>query len=449
MRLDELATRIRNQRPIARIGTVTAIRGGTVEVAGLGTEVRIGDIVRIFGAGTPRLTGEVVAIDRNRAQVMTYLDPQGTGIGGQAVLEPPFGLRPHDGWIGRIIDAFGAPLDGQPLAVGPTAAPLRAMPPRATARRPLGGRLRTGIAAMDTMLPLVRGQRIGIFAGSGVGKSTLLAEIARETEADTVVLALIGERGRELRHFIADVLGPRGMARAVVVAATADQSPLVKRRAGWTAMAVAEHFRNQGRHVLLIMDSLTRLAEAHREIALTSGEPPALRAFPPSTGGMISTLVERAGPGDREAGDITGVFSVLVAGSDMEEPVADIVRGVLDGHIVLDREIAERGRFPAIDVRRSVSRALPDAASEAENELIRDARRLLGTYEGAAPMIQSGLYTPGADGAIDRAIRIWPALDRFFEGVGIPTAETAFRDLAQCLGRTQPDAPAASARPAR
>jgi flagellum-specific ATP synthase len=269
------------------------------------------------------------------------------------------------------------------------------------------------VAVFDTLLPLVRGQRIGLFAGSGVGKSSLLAKFARGVEADVVVIALVGERGRELREFTERVLGPIGMERSVVVTATSDQSPIMRRMCALTAMAVAEHFRDQGKHVLLLVDSVTRFAEAHREVALAGGEGASLRGFPPSLNQAIMGLAERAGPGPEGTGDITAVFSVLVAGSDMEEPVADILRGVLDGHVVLDRRIAERGRFPAIDLLRSVSRSLPEAASEDENEMIAEARKLLGAYDRAEMMIQAGLYTMGSDQLVDRAIKIWPRLDSF------------------------------------
>ena len=286
----------------------------------------------------------------------------------------------------------------------------------------------------DTILPLARGQRIGIFAGSGVGKSSLLADLARGIEADIVVYGLIGERGRELRDFTETVLGPEGMARAVVIAATSDQAPLIKRRAAWMAMATAEVFRDQGKHVLLMLDSLTRFAEAHREIALTAGEAPSLRAFPPSTANLIASLCERAGPGPFGKGDITGVFSVLVAGSDMDEPVADITRGVLDGHVVLDRGIAERGRFPAIDVRRSVSRSLPGIASAAENAQLSKLRRVLTAYENAALMIQTGLYAPGSDPAIDEAMTLWPGLDAFFAERAPDGVAASFARLDTALG---------------
>ncbi|MEM8789899.1 MAG: FliI/YscN family ATPase [Pseudomonadota bacterium] len=419
-----------------RCGTLAAVRAGSVDIVGLGPGVRVGDLVRI--GDDPAMRGEIVALDRHVARAMTYGDCTGLRARAPVRLDPSIGLRPANAWQGRIIDAFGQPLDGRPLRSGDSTCALRAAPPAAAARRRLGARLGTGVAALDTMLPLVRGQRIGIFAGSGVGKSSLLAQIARGAAADRVIYALIGERGRELRAFVEDVLGPEGLAKSVIVAATSDESALVKRRAAWAAMALAEHFRDQGEHVLLLVDSLTRFADAHREIALTAGEPASLRGYPPSTGGLIAGLAERAGPGTGAQGDITAVFSVLVAGSDMEEPVADIARGVLDGHVVLDREIAERGRFPAIDVRRSVSRSLPAAATASENTLITAARRVLGTYEAAAPMIQSGLYKPGADADIDLAIKVWPMLDRFFGSDRRLGIEEAFAELRACLDAAQP-----------
>jgi flagellum-specific ATP synthase len=301
----------------------------------------------------------------------------------------------------------------------------------------MGGRLATGVAVFDTLLPIVRGQRIGLFAGSGVGKSTLLGKLARGLAADVVVIALIGERGRELRAFVEGVLGAEGMARSVVVAATSDRSPLERRRCAQAAMAVAEHFRDSGRHVLLLADSVTRFAEAHREIALAAGEPAALGGHPPSLAHQVMSLAERAGPGAGDQGDITAVFTVLVAGSDMEEPVADILRGVLDGHVVMDRAIAERGRYPAIDLLRSVSRSLPDAASAEENALISAARRLLGAYDRAEMMIRAGLYAKGSDPVVDEAIRIWPALDAFLAEDAPGGVPASFARLAECLAAPQ------------
>ncbi|MEP2760547.1 MAG: FliI/YscN family ATPase, partial [Hyphomicrobiales bacterium] len=338
---------------------------------------------------------------------------------------------------GRIIDPFGNPIDGKPLLRGAAARALRRQPPDPGARRALGERLNTGMAGLNTMLPVVRGQRVGLFAGSGVGKSTLLGHLAQHMTADVVVIAMIGERGRELRHFIEDVLGEEGLSRAVIVCATSDQSPLIRRRCAWAAMSVAEHFRDQGKSVLLLADSITRFAEAHREVAVAAGEAPVLRGFPPSTAHLIMSLCERAGPGQGQQGDITGIFSVLVAGSDMDEPVADILRGVLDGHIILDREIAERGRYPAIDVLRSVSRSLPAAATDAQNKLIAQARNLLSVYDRNAMMVRAGLYSTGSDPEIDAAIQVWPDLDGFLAKVEKQSVENSFVQLELILRRVR------------
>jgi flagellum-specific ATP synthase len=427
--------RIANHR---RVGRVTALGTAALEIEGLTHQARIGDQVAIGLRSGAELGGEIVAIAGHGARAMTYQPLDGAAVGNPVTLLGPAGVDPAETWIGRIVDAFGAPLDGRPLASGAATAPLRAMPPPPASRKALGPRLATGTSVFDTLLPIARGQRIGLFAGSGIGKSSLLGTLARGIEADVVVFALIGERGRELREFTETVLGPEGMARAVVIAATSDQAPLIKRRAAWMAMAVAEVFRDHGRHVLLMVDSLTRFAEAHREIALTAGEAPSLRAYPPSTANLIASLCERAGPGPFGKGDITGIFSVLVAASDMDEPVADITRGVLDGHVVLDRAIAERGRFPAIDVRRSVSRSLPAIATEAENALIARARRVLTAFENAELMIQTGLYVPGSDAAIDEAARLWPALDAFIAEPAPAGVADSFARLATALGAARP-----------
>jgi flagellum-specific ATP synthase len=362
--------------------------------------------------------------------------PEGIAAGERVWLEPREAPWPCDAWLGHIVDSEGRLAGGVPAPRGDKPAELRRQPPVAALRRGLGPRLSTGLAALDTFLPLCRGQRVGVFAGSGVGKSQLMASLARGVEAEVVVIGLIGERGREVREFVEATLGPDGMRRTVVIAATSDQPAPVKRRAALLTMAVAEHFRDAGRQVLCLFDSVTRFAESHREIALAAGEAPALRAFPASTVAEIAALCERAGPGAADMGDITAIFTVLVAGSDMDEPVADMVRGILDGHIVLDRAIAERGRYPAIDVRRSVSRSAPGAWSPAELADVAAARRLIAAYEEAVPMLQAGLYQPGNDPALDRAIALWPALDGFV-GSETPGANGArnFARLSQILAR--------------
>lgn len=431
---DPLLAEIRDLQLAARIGRVEDLGRGTLAVTGLEDVALLGDRVAIRSA-IGVTGGEIVGLARSGALVLPDGPMEGAALGDPVELIGAASISPDACWIGRILDPYGRPLDGRPLLRGAQPRALRAAPPPAAQRRRLGGRLATGTAVFDTLLPLVRGQRIGLFAGSGVGKSSLLAKFARGVEADLVVIALIGERGRELREFTEHVLGPEGMARSIVVTATSDQPALTRRRCAWTAMAVAEHFRDQGLHVLLLADSVTRFAEAHREVAVASGEAASLRGYPPSTAHTIMALAERAGPGPEGAGDITAVFSVLVAGSDMEEPVADILRGVLDGHVVMDRAIAERGRFPAIDLLRSVSRSLPEAATAEENRLIADCRRFLAAYDRAEMMIQAGLYVKGSDPVVDQAIRLWPALDGFLAEDAPDGVAASFRRLATCLGR--------------
>lgn len=433
---DGLLAQLDGVQVAAPLGRVAAVSNTTLRVTGLEGAARQGERVMVAG----RLAGEVIAMDGAGLLVMADGVANGIALGADVRLLGAAEIAPDDSWIGRIIDPYGAPLDGRPLLRGPNPRPLRADAPPAAQRRRLGARLSTGVAVFDTMLPLVRGQRIGLFAGSGVGKSSLLAKFARGVDADVVVIALVGERGRELREFVERVLGPAGMARAVVITATSDQSALVRQRCASAAMAVAEHFRDQGRHVLLLADSITRFAEAHREVALAAGEAASLRGYPPSVAHAIMALAERAGPGPECAGgDITAVFTVLVAGSDMEEPIADILRGVLDGHVVMDRAIAERGRFPAVDVLRSISRSLPDAASDAENRLIGMARQLLGAWDRSEMMIQAGLYAKGSDPLVDMAIALWPALDAFL-AEDAPQAGIAgsFARLAKVLGQPAP-----------
>ncbi|WFE74394.1 FliI/YscN family ATPase [Roseinatronobacter sp. S2] len=431
--LDLLRAEVMNMRVVRISGRITRIDGQSLGIAGLVSDARIGDWLKVTAQDGTHVYAEILRMTETDVIALPDGPCDGLTIGDRAELIGPRGLAPDDSWIGRVIDPYGLPLDGRPLLQGPVARTLRQPPPEPARRGRLGARLNTGMAVFNTLLPLVEGQRIGLFAGSGVGKSMLLGNFARNMQADVVVIALIGERGRELRDFIEDVLGPEGMARSVVVTATSDQPPLTRRRCAAAAMCVAEHFRDQGKQVLYLADSITRLAEAHREVALSAGEEASLRGFPPSTAHQIMALAERAGPGLDGVGAITGIFTVLVAGSDMEEPVADILRGVLDGHVVMDRAIAERGRFPAIDVLRSVSRALPKAATPEENARISEARRMLGAYDRAEMMVQAGLYETGTDPLVDRAIKVWPALDAFVGEAAPGGIRQAFARLAICL----------------
>lgn len=422
-------------RPMRMMGRVSAVQGNALRISGLSAVARLGDRIVIQRRAGGMLAGEVIQLEASSLMVLPDSSPEGVALGDRVILGYAETIAPSNGWLGRIIDPFGEPLDGRPLVRGPETRVLRADPPAPARRRALGERLETGMAAFNTVLPIVRGQRVGLFAGSGVGKSMLLGHLARYMEADIVVIALIGERGRELREFVENVLGPEGMRRAVIVAATSDRSPLIRRRCAWTAMAVAEFFRDQGKQVLFLADSITRFAEAHREVATAAGEMPALRGFPASTSHLIMSLCERAGPGEEGMGDITALLTVLVAGSDMEEPIADILRGVLDGHVVLDRQIAERGRYPAIDLLRSVSRSLPRAASDEENALISRARELLGSYARSETMIKAGLYAEGSDPDLDQAIRVWSDLDGFLADKEAVSAKNSFARLGVILRR--------------
>lgn len=391
---------------------MTATTGGLVEVSGLSSFASVGDLVQV-GTRAKTMTAEVLAVAKTTISILPEAGTHGVSIGDTVQYAGSGHIFPDLSWVGRVIDGYANPLDGHPLQRGLEGRSVLGTPPAAAKRNRLGDPLETGFAAFNTFLPLVRGQRIGLFAGSGVGKSTLLASLAKQVAADYVVIALVGERGREVREFIEDTLGPDGLERSVVVAATSDQSPVARRRAAWTATSVAEYLRDRGAHVLLLMDSVTRFCEAHREVATTTGEAASLRGFPPSTPQALMSLCERAGPGTEDGGDITAVFSVLVAGSDMDEPVADMVRGVLDGHIVLDRAIAERGRFPAVDVLRSVSRCFEKATPSDFKPVISRARALMAAYEQAEIMIQTGLYQPGSDELVDAAIAGRPKFESF------------------------------------
>jgi flagellum-specific ATP synthase len=410
--LDKMRAAIEMLDITQRVGRVTGVFAGTVQFQCTGAIIRVGDRAQVK-ANDRFIDGEVIRLEAQQGYSLLDGPADGICVDDRITLQTPAKFAPDISWVGRVIDPDGAPLDGRPLLRGMTPASLNAHPPPAHSRRAMGGRLETGLAVFNTLLPIVRGQRVGLFAGSGVGKSTLIADLASGVEADVIVIALVGERGREVRHFVEEVLGPEGMSKAIVVAATSDRAPQVRRRCALAAMAVAESFRDKGKHVLLLVDSVTRFCEAHREIAVAQGENANLRGFPASTAAAIANLCERAGPGAGSAGDITAVFSVLVAGSDMEEPIADMLRGVLDGHVTLDRTIAERGHFPAIDVVRSVSRSLPDAANTQENTIIAQARNLLASYARAELMIQSGLYESGTDPQIDAAVSCHASLDGF------------------------------------
>jgi flagellum-specific ATP synthase len=411
--------------PFTLRGEIAGLTGLMAEVAGLGGLVSVGSrlCLRPRG-GAPPVLAEVVGFRDRIARAMAFgpLDGLGPGAAAEVPTEAgpaglsfggPGTLAPTDAWLGRVIDPLGAPLDGRgPLPAG-RPRKLRAPPPQAAARARLGPPISLGVRAIDLFATTRRGQRLGLFAGSGIGKSTLLAMLARGAGTDVTVLALVGERGRELREFLEDELDPAARARAVTVVATSDAPPLLRREAAVAAMTVAEYFRDRGRQVLLLMDSVTRYCLALREIGLSVGEPPATRGYPPSVFAELPRLLERAGPGPEGdgAGHITGLFTVLVEGDDHNEPVADAVRGILDGHVVLDRRIAEAGRYPAIDVLRSLSRVAAGCLSAERAALLRRARSVLATAGEMADMVRLGAYRAGTDPAVDSALALAPRIE--------------------------------------
>jgi flagellum-specific ATP synthase len=424
-RLERANAAIAGTKSASMQGRVTAVSGLSVDVAGLGALLSVGDRLSLATRAGNLVPAEIVGFRGTAARAMAFAPLDGIGPGSVARMPLQIGSRsganratlaPSDRWLGRVVDPLGNPLDGKgALPLGDLARPVRTGPPDATTRARLGDRLDLGVTALNAFATCRAGQRLGLFAGSGVGKSTLLAMLARHTACDVAVLALVGERGREVREFLEDDLGEAGLARSVVVTATSDTPPLMRREAAYAAMTVAEHFRDQGRSVLLLMDSVTRFCLALREIGLSAGEPPATRGYPPSVFAELPRLLERAGPGperDGGAGQITALFTVLVEGDDHNEPVADAVRGILDGHVVLDRRIGEAGRYPAVDVLRSLSRTVPGCLQPSERDLVRRARGLLASYADMADMVRLGAYKAGTDPAVDEAVALAPRIER-------------------------------------
>ncbi|MGI9421280.1 MAG: FliI/YscN family ATPase [Geminicoccaceae bacterium] len=426
-RLEALIAQLRRIEPFELRGEVSACQGSSLICRGLHHHLGIGDICTV---DRPAMTGggrrgdadgdpllaEVMALDDQGAVLLPFEELDGVGLGATVRLSRGHAVvRPGPGWLGRVIDPLGRPLDqGPPLDDGPIDYPVQARAIAAHRRRDLGERLDLGVRALNLFAPCRRGQRLGIFAGTGVGKTTLLSMLAQHSGADALVLGLIGERGRELHGFLHGGLGQRARERSVVVVATSDMPAMQRRRAAQTTMAVAEALRDQGLSVLCLIDSVTRYAMALREIYLAAGEPPTSKGYPPSVFSELPRLLERAGPGEGE-GSITGLFTVLVEGDDLNDPIADAVRGILDGHVVLDRRIAEQGRFPAIDVLKSLSRTAPGCYAPEERPLVEEARRLLRVHEDAAELIQLGAYKPGTDPLTDRAIEMRPGLEELLK----------------------------------
>ena len=433
--LRSVTAQISRMPRVTRWGRLESVRGASLIVSGFGRAAAIGDRVRV-NATTGPVPGEIVAFAGDLVTVMVEGRAEGLTPGAQVVLVESSDLYPCEDWLGRVVDGSGRPLDFKgPLPQGKQAMKLRGTAPEAFARRLIGPRLETGIRLLDVFVPVCQGQRLGVFAASGVGKSTLMGMLARFVAADVIVVGLIGERGREVREFLDRTLGESGLKRSVVVVATSDQPALARRRAAFATLSIAEWFRDQGKQVLCLLDSVTRLAQAQREIGLSAGEPATARSFTPSVFAELPALLERAGPGAGDSGDITGIFTVLVDGDDHDEPVSDAVRGILDGHLVLDRRIGERGRWPAVDVLRSVSRALPRCHDQEENDLVARSRRLMAAHDSMADMIRLGAYRAGSDPLVDESILKHEAFEAFLrQGIDErQRTEDAFAILGQIV----------------
>ena len=431
--------------PLQTHGSLVRITGLVLEAAGV--RAPVGAVFEVHGDAATPVQAEVVGFHGDRALLMPTGDLQGLSAGARVSpritphAAPQLGrdnqlwrrsedrglhLPMGDGLLGRVVDAMGVPMDRLGPLLHVRSEPMLRRPINAMDRDPVRRPLDTGVRAINAMLTVGRGQRLGLFAGTGVGKSVLMGMMARYTEADVIVVGLIGERGREVKEFIEDILGTEGLARSVVVAAPADAPPLVRMQGATYATAVAEHFRDQGRHVLLLMDSLTRFAMAQREIALAIGEPPATKGYPPSCFAKLPQLVERSGNGLNGLGSITAFYTVLSEGDDPQDPIADAARGILDGHIVLSRELAEAGHYPAIDVEKSISRVMNAVAPREQVEAARRARAMLAKVSKARDLIQLGAYQGGQDSELDAAIALHPPLIALLQ-----------QDMHECAGMAQ------------
>jgi len=387
--------------PIKYTGAVDKVQGLLIE--SVGPQAVVGELCRINLGNGDVVPAEVVGLHENRTQLMAFGETTGIEVGCDVTATgKPLSVRVSDSLLGRVLDARGRPIDGGPELPAEAVYPALADPPDVMSRRRITTQLETGVRSIDALIPVGRGQRMGIFSGSGVGKSTLLGMIARNTQADVNVIALIGERGREVREFLENDLGPEGRKRSVVVVSTSNSPPLARLRAANVATAIAEYFRDEGADVMLLFDSVTRFARAQRELGLAVGEPPATRGFTPSVFSTLPKLLERCGTSDR--GTITGFYTILVEGDDMDEPVADTVRAILDGHVVLARRLAQRYHYPAVDVLASISRLATQIAYPEIREAAGTVRRLLSVYSENEDIISVGAYARGSSPEIDEAI---------------------------------------------
>ncbi len=424
--------RVAQAEPLETRGTLTRLTGLVLEATGI--RVPVGSQCMVQMPGHEAILSEVVGFAGEKAFLMPAGDIHGLSSGASVVPATPYmpvlrlgevstpvnrvgmlRLPMGDGLLGRVVDAQGLPLDHAGPLQNVTAEPMDRRQINAMDRDPVREPLDTGVRALNALLTVGRGQRLGLFAGSGVGKSVLLGMMARYTQADVIVVGLIGERGREVKEFVEDILGAQDRSRAVVVAAPADAPPLLRMQGAAYATAVAEHFRDKGQHVLLLMDSLTRYAMAQREIALAIGEPPATKGYPPSCFAKLPQLVERSGNGLHGVGSITAFYTVLSEGDDQQDPIADAARAILDGHIVLSRALAEMGHFPAIDIEQSASRVMHNVVSREHFEVARQFRAVYSRYQKSRDLVQVGAYMSGSDPALDQAIQLQPAMSQFLQ----------------------------------
>ena len=394
----------------------TLVRMIGIKLESVGCQAAIGSRCRVINDKGESIEAEVVGFADGSLFLMPEENLHGIKLGARVVpMNAGGAVAVDEQLLGRVIDGAGRPLDDGGKLRCVHHIPLRGAPINPLHRRPIREPLDVGVRAINALLTIGKGQRLGLFAGSGVGKSTLLGMMTRHTEADVIVVALVGERGREVRDFVDDILGEQGLVKAIVVATPADDSPLKRVHGAWRATAIAEYFRGRGKNVLLLMDSLTRVAQAQREIGLAVGEPPVSKGYPPSVFSLLPALVERAGNGNVESGSITAIYTVLVEGDDHNDPVADAARAILDGHIVLSRNLADSGLFPAIDVDVSVSRSMANIVSRDRLSQVRNIKRLYATYQQNRDLINIGAYQQGADDSIDLAIRLMPDIRRFIE----------------------------------
>ena len=414
--LDALELRLKTLQPCRSFGRIANIGGLMVQVEGL-QNVPMGGRCHIEDSENTLRPAEVIGHHKGQTMLMPFGTTEGLAPGGRVFPDKTQSrITINHSFIGRVVDGLGQPVDGKgPIAaLGGEERLLKALPPPAGSRQPVGGMLNTGVRVLNTLVPLCKGQRLGIFAGSGVGKSVLMSMVARRSSADVNVIGLIGERGREVREFVEEYLGEEGLARSVVVVATGDESPLLRRQAAYLTLTIGEYFRDCGFDCLLMMDSVTRFALAQREIGLASGEPPTTRGFTPSVFAELPKLLERAGPG-LGRGSLTALFTVLVEGGDMDEPVADAVRGIMDGHVVMSRKLAEQGHFPAVDVLASISRMAPGCYTPEQHAAVKAARQFLSTYADMEELIRLGAYTAGSSKEVDAALNHMPALRSFLQ----------------------------------